>query len=102
MSSTQRDALAADLATDLLVDLAPEPEPATQRMTEPTRARMQRPAPGPGPGPASPGPRTRGPAVQTLLRFQPLDWYRPLLSVERRSLAVRVGPVYAQLSLRPG
>jgi hypothetical protein len=95
--NSQRDALAADLAADLLADLAPQPDPTI----EPTRSRAQRPGPGPTPGPAPAGPRTRGPAVQTLLRFQPLDWYRPLLSVERRSLAVRLGPVYAQLSLRP-
>ena len=83
-----------DLAADLLADLAPE----VSTPAPPTRPRAHRPTP--TPHAVSAGPRTRGPAVQTLLRFEPFDWYKPLLSLERHSIGVRVGPVYLQLLVR--
>jgi hypothetical protein len=91
----QRDALAADLLADLAAEPQVRPEPLSTAPTQP-RPRAARPTPAPAPdvAPAPDGPRTRGPALQTVLRFEPFDWYKPLLRVQWLSVSVRVGPVY--------
>ena len=82
-----------ELAADLLADLAPA-------ATAPARPRAARPVPTSTSQTTAAGPRTRGPALQTLVRFAPFDWYKPLLSLERRAVGVRVGPIYLQLTVR--
>ena len=91
----QRDNLAADLLADLAAEPQVRPDrPSTAATQQRPRAGRPTPAPAPEVAPAPDGPRTRGPAVQTVLRFEPFDWYKPLLRVHRLSVAVRVGPVY--------
>ena len=74
----------------------------------PPRPRGARPTPVPAAAPApqvgaeadADGLGTRGPALQTVLRLEPFDWYKPLLRIRLLSVSVRVGPVYAQLGVR--
>jgi hypothetical protein len=100
-STPERDALAADL----LADLAPQAEPpVTPAAPRRPRGARSTPAPAPEAGAEAAGetdgPRTRGPALQTVLRLEPFDWYKPLLRVQWLSVSMRVGPLYGQLGIR--
>jgi hypothetical protein len=96
-STSERDALAADLLADLAPQAGPSVTPAAPRRPRGARSTA---APAPEAGAGTDGPRTRGPALQTVLRLEPFDWYKPLLRVQWLSVSMRVGPVYGQLGVR--
>ncbi len=87
------------LAADLLAEPSlRSPNRPRRRGARPARGRRRCRRP-PLPKPTD-GPRTRGPALQTVVRLEPFDWYKPLLRVHWLSVSVRVGPIYGQLGIR--
>ncbi len=104
MSSASRSDIASGLAADLIADLEvdiPASANASRRVrtARPTAALSRHAAPVRAVEPEAP-PR-RGPAVQGVLRLEPFNWYKPILILDRDRVGVRVGPLYAELSLRP-
>ena len=79
------------LAADLLADLAKPPptdtaSSVTARRTGPVKDAAAR--------------RTaRSPAVQWLVRFSPLEWRLPHLSIARDATALRIGPIRLEVTL---
>jgi len=100
-------ALAADLLVDLESDVAAPAQqlasPAQQikRATSVAQAATERPRPSPV-GEVSQAKRSaRGPAVQGALRLAPFDWHKPTLALRPDRIAVRLGPIYAELAFGP-